>query len=386
MTLHIDIETTSVVDLRRTGVFRYAEDRDTHIICACFQRAPSLVAPGDVQLWQPGQEVPHDILMAVESGEPICAWNAQFEATMWASQLGSRHGWPLPPFDQFHCVMAQAMYWGLPAGLADAGDALGLEITKDRTAHALMMRMSRPRAIDKATGEIRWWHEEDAQKLADLIAYCKRDVQSEKLIHDALPPMPEHERLIWLLDQKMNRKGLRVDMDLVDKMSRAVARTEDQLRERMQEITGGAVSSPNAVGALGIWLVEQGVTLPDLRAETLQGAVKALPDGPAKAAIQVRLDGAKASLAKLKAFKQAVCADDHVRGLLRYYGANRTGRWSGAGGAKVQPHNLMKPTFKDVEGATRLLQRGVAPDDLDLLFPDSPMGVVASCMRGVFVP
>ena len=383
MTLHLDLETCSTVDLRRTGVHRYAEDPNTHVICACYRltRSPA----GRVGVWQPGNDVPDEVMEAISNGERIAAWNAQFEATMWEHVLAPRHGWPMPPFDQFDCTMARAMYWGLPAALGDAGDALGVDVTKDRTAHSLMMRMARPRSIDE-DGTIHWWHEEDPQKLADEIAYCQRDVLSEEAIHHALPPLPDMERKLWLLDQKMNRKGLGVDRDLVMNMRLVVKAAERELKEKMQEVTDGAVSSPNATAALAKWLVDQGVELPDLKADTLRDAVKHMPDSPAKTAIQLRLDGAKASVAKLKAFEEAVCRDGNVRGLVRYYGAGRTGRFSGAGGAKVQPHNLVRGTIKDVKGAIKLLQAGVSPEELELLFDDSAMGVVSSCLRGVFVP
>lgn len=383
MTLHLDLETCSTVDLRRTGVHRYAEDPNTHVICACYRltRSPA----GRVGVWQPGHDVPDEIMEAISNGERIAAWNAQFEATLWEHVLAPRHGWPMPPFDQFECSMARAMYWGLPAALGDAGEALDLQITKDRQAHSLMMRMARPRAVDE-DGTIHWWHEEDAQKLADEIAYCQRDVLSEEAIHHALPPLPDMERKLWLLDQKMNRKGLGVDRDLVKNMRLVVKAAERDLKEKMQEVTGGAVSGPNATAALAKWLVDQGLQLPDLKADTLRSAVKAMPDSPAKDAIQLRLDGAKASVAKLNAFEDAVCTDGNVRGLIRYYGASRTGRFSGAGGAKVQPHNLVRGTIKDVKRAIKLLQFGVSPAELEMLFEDSAMGVVASCLRGVFVP
>lgn len=376
MTLHIDFETTSTVDLRKAGVFRYAEDPDTHVICACFMRG------SPVQVWRPGDPVPHDVRQTVELGEPICAWNAQFEATLWKHVLAARHDWPLPAVEQFQCVQAQAAYWGLPASLEAAGEALGLAVQKDKEGHRLMMQMARPRRVDD--GMIRWWHEEDPDKLTRLIEYCRQDVRAEEAIHAALPPLPGRERQLWLLDQKMNRKGLRVDTALVAAMSRVVNRASGDLSERMREITGGAVKRPTAVAALTAWLSEQGVQLPDLRADTVAQAVASLPDGPAREALRVRMEGSKTSTAKLAAFKHSVCADGHVRGLLKYYGANRTGRWSGAGGARVQPQNMVRPTIEGVENAIELMKAGATPAELEMLFPESAMGVVASCMRGVF--
>jgi DNA polymerase len=116
----------------------------------------------------------------------------------------------------------------------------------------------------------------------------------------------------------------------------------------------------------------------------LKGLLKSLPDGDVKDALQMRADGAKASVSKLKAFREAVCSDSHVRGMLKYFGASRTGRWSGAGGAKVQPHNLARGSIKRPDQAIDLIISGANPGDLELLFEDSAMGVVSSCLRGVF--
>ena len=393
MGLHIDLETCSVVDLRRTGVYRYAEDPETHVICACFKMS----GDPDVEVWVPGMPVPPSVTYAVGHGVPIHAWNAQFEAAMWDGVLGPRHGWPSPRPDQFDCTMARAMYWGWPASLDMAGTAMGLSIRKDKEGHALMLRMARPRGFDAMNKPI-WWHQTDSAKLAREIAYCQQDVLAEDAVFNRLPELPPVERRLWLLDQKMNRRGLPVDMQLVRAMQRVSADAEKAIREAMKQLTNGAVSGPQSHAALAQWLTEQGLRLPDLRADTVKTTLRTLSieinglDNGTKRdrltlirdVLILRRDGAKASVAKLKAFAEAVCSDGNVKGMLRYYGAGRTGRWSGAGGAKVQPHNLVRGTIKRPDQAIGLILSGHNSAELELLFEDSALGVIASCLRGCF--
>lgn len=384
MTLRLDLETVSAIDLRRTGVYRYAEDPTTDVILACFKdayRGPTTMSR--VHTWRPGMPVPARIVEAVTTGETITAWNAQFESALWAGVLAPRYGWPMPTYDQFDCTMARAMYWGYPGSLDGTGAAMGLGTVKEKTGHALMLRMCRPRSID-ANGVPTWWHDADPSKYDELNRYCEQDVRAEDAIANALPPLPPEERQIWLLDQKMNRRGMPVDMALAEDMERIVRKTEVSLKARMDELTGNAVSGPNATKALAQWCADQGSPLANLQKDTLKELLRTLPKGPVREALQIRADGAKASVSKLKAFREAVCKDGNVRGMLRYYGAIRTGRWSGAGGAKVQPHNIVRGTIKRPDQAIDLIEAGASPEDLELLFEDSAMGVVSSCLRGVF--
>jgi DNA polymerase len=378
MTLRLDLETVSVVDLRRTGVYRYAEDPTTDVILACFKRGD-----GPIKTWRPGMPVPQEIIDAVESGESIVAWNAQFESALWFGVLGPRYGWPLPKHEQFDCSMARAMYWGYPGGLDLVAEAMDLKQRKDKDGHALMLRMCRPRRFEE-DGTPVWWHATDPEKYDRLNAYCIEDVVVEEAIATRLPPLPPYERQLWLLNEKMNRRGMPVDMNLVGELERVVRGGEALSKARMMKVTGNKVSGPNAIQNLALWLQSQGVRLPNLKKDTLKAAVATLPPGPARDAIQIRMDGAKTSVSKLKAFREAVCSDGLVRGMVRYYGASRTGRYSGAGGAKVQPHNITKPTIKRPDQAIAMIEGGAGPEDLEMLFEDSALGVASSCLRGVF--
>lgn len=237
--ISLDLESCAVVDLRRTGVYRYAEDEQTHVICGCF--APHSSLENTVYTWQPGEPPPRAIVACVENGGTIHAWNAQFEAAMWYAILGPRHGWPLPEPEQWDCTMARAMYWGWPGSLELAADAMGLPVQKDKEGHALMLRMARPRAYND-DGTPRWWHLEDKVKLDREIAYCKTDVLTEMEAGRRLPPLPPTERKLWLLDQKMNRKGLPVDMALVETMQRVAKDAEREIKRAISQLTGGKVT------------------------------------------------------------------------------------------------------------------------------------------------
>lgn len=379
MDLHLDLESCGVVDLRRTGVYRYAEDPNTHVICGCYAVPPSQT----VGVWLPGDPPPPPIVKIVAEGGVIHAWNAQFEAAMVAAILHERHGWPLPKPEQYDCTMARSMYWGWPGSLDMAGEAMGLPIQKDKEGHALMLRMARPRGYND-DGTPRWWHLEAPDYLKREIAYCKTDVLAEMGAHARLPALPPQERRLWLLDQQMNRRGLPVDMILVETMQRVARDAEKEIRSAIKKLTDRAVGGPQSHAALAQWLANQGIGIPDLKAATVKQWIAKLPDCPARDVLILRRDGARASVAKLRAFAEAVCRDGNVKGLLRYYGAGRTGRWSGAGGAKVQPHNLVRGTIKRPDTAIEMMLAGFGVEDLELLFEDGALGVIASCMRGCF--
>lgn len=382
--ISIDFETSSTIDLRRVGVFRYIEEPATTVTCGTY------LLPGDnaPRAWVPtrdGWRMPVDLRRAVATvGARLKCWNAQFEFCIF-SLLHDRHGWLMPAPEQFVCTMANAAYAGLPAALDKAGAVLQVDETKAVSARGLMLRMARPRSYDMVTGATTWWHLDDPDRLDELVAYCGRDTLAERAIGRVLKPLPEIERRTWLLDQKMNRKGIDVDTELAGALARLVGQASRRLKDEMAEVTGGAVTSANQVTQLALWLKTHGVELPDLRGKTLQVALASLPEGAAQTAIRVRLDAAKASTAKLRALADARCRDGTVKGITRYYGAGRTGRWSGAGGARVQPQNLPRGTTRRLDQVIAAVLAGVDIDGLELLFDGNAMSIAASCLRACFV-
>ena len=238
-----------------------------------------------------------------------------------------------------------------------------------------MLRFARPRTLNPTT----WWHQTDPARFKQLQDYCANDVATERELDKRVPELSARERKLFELDHAINQRGLCIDRDLVDDLGRLADKAHDGLTARITDMTGGAVQSLNQVARLQAWLrATEGLDMPDLRRATVQAQVTLLPPGAAKTALQARLDSSRSSTAKLTAIAQATSADGRARGTFQYYGASRTGRWAGR---RVQPQNLFRGSIKDVPAAVLLAQTGIDPDELEMFFGDSALGIVASCLR-----
>jgi DNA polymerase len=341
----------------------------------------------DPRLWLRGDPFPETLRQHIIDGGTLCAWNVMFERNIWRRIMQPRFGWPHVPDDQWTCTMARALYWGLPAKLEFCAAALKLPIQKDQVGTSLMMKMAGPlntRAREADPSIPPEW-DDDPDHLARLAAYCCIDVEVERAIQRRLAPLPDRERAIWLLDQEMNQTGIRIDLDLVAKLVPLAAETSAGLHQLITELTDGAVLTTRQVDAILLWLnARLPAPLPDLKKDTVVRARAVLPPSRERDVLDCRLAGRFASPAKLTALTNATCEDGRLRDLLRYYGAGRTGRWSGAGGSGVQLQNLPRPTVKAVGVAIDLIMDDAPADYLGVAFEDTPLGVVASCLRGCF--
>jgi DNA polymerase len=382
----VDFETCSTVNLKTTGVSRYARAKGTHILCLAYA-----FSQGPVELWLPGDPFPVELAEHIAKGGRLHAWNANFERQIWRYICRPRLGWPTVPDEQWACTMAQGMYAGLPAGLDDAATALGLVQRKDVEGHRLMLQLCQPRST-RPDGTPVWWSDDpDPAKLIRLAAYCMQDVVVERDIANQLPPLPESERQVWLLDQRMNDTGIAVDFNLVDRMQQVAAGAKRDLNAELRMLTKGFATGTNQIATIQTWLMRNGCPLLlDMKRATLEAETTRLlsidPHHPAAEVIRVRLDAARTSTAKLDAFQRATDEDGRLRCTLRYYGAGRTGRWSGAGGTRAQLQNLPRPTqgTKVAPALTHILAGCQDAHEL-AQYGDSPLGVIASCLRGCFV-
>lgn len=380
--VHFDTETASTADLRKCGAYAYAENPETRCIVLCYA-----IGDGPVRTWLEGQPFPAELIAAAKAGARFAAWNVAFDFQIWNQVLARVvPGLPLLRLEQTECVMARALYWGLPGMLDAAGPALGLGTVKDKAGHALMLRMCRPRAFDER-GRPRWWHLEDAAKLAALARYCGTDVAVERLAAKNLPPLPDRERRIWLADQRANARGVALDMALIREMKEVATLARGALDAEMERATGGLVRKTSEAGKLLAHVQAHGYRGADLKRNTIL-AERASCNAYVRKLLDLRLDAARTSTAKLDAMLACVCADGRVRGVVQHYGAGRTGRWAGR---LIQPQNFPRPTVKQVREAIKLLLNpALLPAEklaaLDLFFGDSPMGVLASCLRGCIVP
>jgi DNA polymerase len=370
MRLVLDLETSSTADLRLTGAHAYAEHPETRVTVLCFA-----VDDGPVHTWT-GGFCPPLFAAAIEQGAIVVAHNYLFEFNVYHHKLGSL-GWPEIPLSQWSCTMARALVAGYPASLELASRAAKLAIPKDKSARDLMLRMARPRTTDPIT----WWHETSPEHFDRLCAYCVTDVEAERLLDQAVPELSPRERLVFEVDHHLNQTGLRIDEALVLRLHELAGEAKTKLTRELVRLTHGQVTSANQVAKLRDWLAGIGSPVPDLKRATVRGLLaRDTVAGAARTALQARLDASRSSTAKLGAVLSARSQDGRVKGTFQYYGAHRTGRWAGR---RFQPQNLFRGSIKDVPAALASIMAGATPDELDALYEDSPMGVVASCLRSV---
>jgi DNA polymerase len=364
----LDLETASTVDLTVVGSHVYAEHPDTRITVLCFA-----LDDAPVRSWT-GGEPPDDFVAAVATGAIVVAHNYFFEFDVYHAKLVPL-GWPPIPLAQWSCTMARALVAGYPARLEAAARAANLTVQKDAGARDLMLRMARPRKLDPLT----WWHETDAPRFARLCAYCARDVAAERALDKAVPELSPRERAVFDADHRLNRRGLLVDRPLVDRMHALAVHERARINSRLTRLTNGQVTSGTQVAKLGAWLEFQNVSVPSLaRDKIAEMLLTGQYAEPVRDVLQARLDVSRSSTAKLATIQAAASRDGRMRGCFQFYGANRTGRWAGR---RFQPQNLPRGTITDVAIAVDLIERGAPPEDLDLLFEDSVMGILASCLR-----
>ncbi len=339
MVVSIDFETRSAVDLRKTGVYKYAADQSTDIWCMAYKAPWS----DDVLVWQPGDAVDTHLEDWIMAGGLLSAWNANFERVIWNEIMVGRYQWPATKIKQWRCTMAQASAMGLPRALGQAASVLGVEEQKDKAGAALMLRMARPRKVN-ADGSYTWWNTKD--KIEALVSYCRQDVRTELSVAETLNKMPDSERRLYQLDQRINDRGVKVDIDLIDRVSKLANSASENIDAEMKRLTNGQVKAATNAMDLTAWLrgYELNVNSVDKQTVTRLLAVDGLHP-IIKQVLRLRQDGAKSSTAKYDAMVNAANADDRMRGLLMYHGA-ATGRWSGR---LVQPQNFPRPQKKQDE-------------------------------------
>jgi DNA polymerase len=369
-TLHIDLETRSAVDLKKTGVYVYAEDPTTDVWCAAYA-----VDDEPVQLWTPGMSCPDAVLDAVMNDWPIVAHNANFEMALWAGVLGPKHGWPLPEVQQWRCTMAMALAMALPGSLDNAAATLGLDTRKDVKGYGIMMRMAKPRKVNP-DGSIVWWNE--PERLADLYAYCKQDVEVERELEKRLMPLSKSELDLWHLDQVINSRGVHVDEKLCLAAKAIVAQTQARLDAEMKAVTDYNVGACSNAVQLAQWVRAKGFPNESIAKDQIE-LLLARDDLPpdVRRALELRREAAKASVAKIDSLLAGMQRDKRSRGLLQYHAAS-TGRW---GGRRFQPQNIKRPKLKNVDLAIEAVLHGDV-DVIDMMYGE-PLSVVGDCLRGM---
>ena len=371
--LGIDIETFSDVDLIKCGVYAYADSPAFEVLlfAYCFDGGETRV----IDLAQ-GEELPGEVAEAVFDGSVVkTAFNANFERTCLSKYFGRY----LPP-DSWHCSAVQAAVLALPRSLEDVGAVLGLDERKMKEGKELIRYFCVPCKPTKANGGRRRNLPCHAPEKWEVFKrYCRRDVDVEKAIRRKLGkfPIPEGEMEAYRLDQRINDRGVLVDMGLVRQAVRCERLHKEVVTRRAYELTG--LENPNSVAQLKGWLGENGVEAESLSRKAVAELIEE-SDGEVKELLRLRLLMAKTSVKKYEAMERSVCSDGRVHGLLQFYGANRTGRWAGR---LVQVQNLPQNHIEDLELARRLVREGRF-EDVEMLYDSTP-NVLSELIRTAFV-
>lgn len=383
--LHLDLELASTLDLRKVGVDVWSRHPSTIPIVISWAVNDGAVHTFD---WTDASVVPYeqDMLDLVYFGAEIHAWNAAFERLIWNRVLTRKAFYPALALERFHCTMAQAANAGLPMALDDAATAVGSPHIKDKQGHANMLRMARPRSIEQ-DGTPHWWHLESIPKLEHLRKYNAADVEAEREIWRRIPKMSRRERKIWLVDQRMNDRGLPVDHDLLGALGGITLDELLRINAEIKRITQGMVESSNQHARLLGWLQSHGYPHGDLRKDTIAEFIGTEGfyelDTDTQDVLRLRAEAAKTSTAKLRSMAAFAQADGRARHLVQYAGAVRTLRWAGRGPQIQNYPRPDKPIAKNSTLIIREILQGMPADGLRLLF-GRPLDVVASCLRPVF--
>lgn len=375
--IHCDIETFSSVDLGKCGVYKYAEAEDFEILLFGYS-----VDGGDVQVVDlaSGEELPTNIKEALTDPKVIkVAHNANFERVCLSHYLGLPPQTFLPP-QQWRCTMTWAAYMGLPFSLKGVGAVLGLDKQKMEEGKELIRFFCTPCNPTKVNGgRTRNSPENAPEKWRTFVAYNKRDVEVEMQIEEKLTrfPVPDAVWEEYFIDQEINDRGIGVDVGLVENAISIDGEVRETLKSKMQTLTD--LDNPNSVQQLLGWLGENGVEAESLGKKDVKKMIEE-QDGEIKEVLQLRQQLAKSSVKKYIAMENSVCSDGRIRGCFMFYGANRTGRFSGR---LVQLQNLPQNHLGDLAEARELVRTGNLPA-LKMLYTDIP-DTLSQLIRTAFV-
>lgn len=383
MNISIDLETFSDVDISKGGVYRYAESDNFKILLFAYAVDGGEVVVVDMAQ---GDKIPENIINAI-TDKNITKWafNSQFERIC-LSMYFKKHrpelmqGNYLEP-EGWKCSMTWCAYMGLPMSLAGAGAVLGLEQQKLTEGKELIRYFCIPCKTTKANGgRTRNLPEHDTAKWENFVRYNKRDVEVEMAIQAKLShfPVPENIWEEFWVDQRINDRGIEVDMEFARNAIELDKNSRESLMEEVRDLTG--LENPNSVIQLKEWLHGQGLEFDSLDKKAVAAI---LPTAPpvVQRVLRIRQKLAKSSVKKYQAMENTVCNDSRARGMFRFYGASRTGRWSGK---SIQLQNLPQNHISDLAEARALVRAG-SFEAVSMLYDDVP-DTLSQLIRTAFVP
>ncbi|WP_449459999.1 DNA polymerase [Streptococcus suis] len=379
--LSIDIESYSEVDLRKAGVYRYAEDDSFEILLVAIS-----IDNGPVTVYDLTKEnLPSHIIDAIVS-EEVTKWafNANFERVCFSNWLKKHHP-KLMTVDflspsSWRCSMVWSAYMGLPLSLEGVGSVLGLDEQKLTSGKDLIRYFCLPCSPTKVNGgRTRNLPHHAPDKWIDFIRYNKRDVEVELAIKDKLKKFPVPD-FIWeeyLQDQVINDRGIKIDREFVQSAINIDRISKEKIQVELKELTG--LDNPNSVQQMIGWLRSHGVTTDSLDKKAVNELLKTVDENTAKV-LRLRQKAAKSSVSKYQAMMKCICRDGRARGMFQFYGANRTGRWAGR---LVQLQNLPQNHLSDLEEARALFKTGDL-ETVELLY--DTQDTLSQLIRTAFIP
>lgn len=354
------------MDLLKRGVYNYATHPSTDVNCLGWA-----IDEDDVELWVPGDPIPVKLTAAIERGDAVAAWNAQFERLIWNHVL-VRYGFKPLPIERFYCIAALSRCRGHPGKLEKAPRFAGVPFYKDMEGHHLMLKLCKPRRIEE-DGTVIWWdYPEDYERLGE---YCRQDVVVERAMFHMHMPLTDGELADYHLSEHINDRGVCVDVELATVAVTSVAKESITATDELIALTSGGVTAHTQVARIMDWVEKEWKRLPDLNKTTLYDVLQENDIPPHVAdVLNIRLDNGRAAVSKF-----AAMLDRHnegtVRGLFMFHGAG-PGRFTSMG---LQIHNLQRDSA--IHAIPVLKKRGIS----GLRMLGDPIKLLSQMVRPSFI-
>lgn len=390
--IFIDLETYSDIDLQKCGIYKYAESPNFEILLFGYSVDGGAVSVVDLVN---GESIPTEILIAL-TDDSVTKWafNSQFERVCLSAYLKKNYPQYFNSYSAdddvignyispkgWKCSLVWAAYMGLPLSLKAVGEVLKLADRKMDEGKALIKYFSVPCNPTKANGgRTRNFPEHDIQKWNTFKEYNKRDVEVEMSIHEKLHnyPVPDFVWEEFWIDQTINDRGIEIDTDIVKNAIKIDEITKTRLTAAIKEITD--LENPNSVMQMKQWLAENGIKVDSLGKNEVKELLKSAPSRLATV-LKLRQQLAKSSVKKYQTMQNTMCADQRARGMFRFYGANRSGRWAGR---LIQLQNLPQNHMPDLREARELVKTGNLTA-LEILYDDIS-DTLSQLIRTAFIP
>lgn len=318
------------------GAAVYSEHPSTEVLSLSYNLKDG-VGP---RLWLPGMPPPQDLFDHILKGGLIEAANSGFEYFIWLNVCHKRMGWPALPYTQLRDTLAKSRAHSLPGALGKIAKVLEVKDQKIDEGKRLLDKFSKPRSPTKKDARLRIRPTdpdalEDAQKLYE---YNLGDIKAESAVSACIPDLSHYELNLWLLDQKINFRGVAIDKEAVDACLKIINQAYEKYTAELVQLTGGYVQTAGEIKKLTEWIATRGVYMRGMKSEDVEAALNGnnLPTD-VRRCLEIRASLGAASVKKLYSISSRLCSDNRIRDIFAYCGADRTGRWAGRG---PQPQNL----------------------------------------------